>query len=45
MAIEVKHAKVPTKPEDDDPSQVRTSDWDEAHTVTGMADVLGIFAA
>jgi len=45
MAIEVKHAKVSTKAEGDDPSQVRTSDWNAAHTVTGMADVLGILAA
>ena len=45
MAIEVKHAKVSTKPEGDDPYQVRTSDWNAAHTVTGMADVLGILAA
>jgi len=45
MAIEVKHAKVSTKAEGDDPSQVRTSDWNAAHTVTGMADVLGVLAA
>jgi len=45
MAIEIKHAKVSTKAEGDDPSQVRTSDWNAAHTVTGMADVLGILTA
>lgn len=43
--MEVKHAKVSTKPEGDDPSQIRTSDWNATHTVTGMADVLGILTA
>jgi hypothetical protein len=36
LRLEIKHAKVSTKPEGNDPSQVRTSDWNAAHTATGI---------
>ena len=41
MAIEVKHAKVSAKPEGDDPSQVRTSDWNANHDFTLEDDTSG----
>jgi len=41
MATKITHAKVSTKPEGDDPSQVRTSDWNANHDFTLGDDTSG----
>lgn len=39
MVVAVTHAKVSTIPDTGDPSEVLPSDWNAAHTVTGLATV------